>query len=319
MGEMIKTTGKIFGSVLNHNNYFRTSEGVTLYFEDWGQGKPIVLIHGWPLNCDMWEYQASGLVEQGFRVIKYDRRGFGRSSKPFQDYHFDQLATDLHELIVHLNLSDITLVGFSMGGGEIARYLKKYGHARVEKAVLVSSVVPYLLKTYDNAEGVDESVFEKIQASLKDDRQHFVRNFTKDFYGVGLLTSPVSEEIMHWTFGMAMQASPKATYECVSSYALTDFREDLSAFTMPTLVIHGTEDKTVPMEATGLQAAMAIPGASLKKYEGAPHGLFITHKDELLEDIAAFVSSQRHLDHLSPHRIEEPRSRPLRPEINPGL
>lgn len=280
------------------------NDDVTLFVQDWGQGKPIVLIHGWPLSSEMWEYQARSLVEKGFRVISYDRRGFGKSSKPFNGYSYDYLASDLNDLMTQLELQDATLVGFSMGGGEIARYLSRYGSGRVEKAILVSSIVPYMLETDENPHGISEEFFDGMQSKIKEDRPLFIAEFAKDFYGVGMISSPVSEEMLDWTFQLAMQASPKATIECVTSFGKTDFHTDLAAFTMPTLIIHGTDDKIVPIKATSEEAAKFIPGATFKTYEGAPHGLFITHKDELLEDISSFAGALSHIDHLKPSPME---------------
>ena len=198
-------------------------DGTELYVKDWGQGRPVVLIHGWPLNADSWEYQAVKLAENGHRVIAYDRRGFGRSGQPFTGYDYDTLAGDLAAVIDGLDLSDVALVGFSMGGGEVARYLGRHGSAKVRAAVLVSSVVPYMLKTGDNPGGVDASVFEEMKTGLRNDRPEFLTSFFKDFYGQGLV-SGVSDGVLHWSLMMAMQASPKATLDCVDAFARTDFR-----------------------------------------------------------------------------------------------
>lgn len=304
MANMIQTTNlnnRVSAKILRGSG----GEEQTLYVQDWGRGKPIVLIHGWPLNADMWEYQARNLVEQGFRVITYDRRGFGRSTKPFQGYNYDAFADDLHDILEGLRISDATLVGFSMGGGEIARYLRRHGASRIEKTILISSVLPYLGQAPDNPDGVSVNVFEEMQAKLKEDRPQFIADFAKTFYGVGILSSPVSEETMLWTFNMAMQASSKATLECVNAFSRTDFRRDLAAFTIPTLIIHGTDDKVVPIGVSSELSVEGISDSVLKRYDGAPHGLFVTHKEELLEDISEFCSSQRHLEYLSPLRVDD--------------
>lgn len=268
----------------------RSGDGTKLHFNDVGEGRPVVLIHGWPLSADMWEYQLATLLDHGFRVVSYDRRGFGRSGKPATGYDYDTFADDLHLLMEHLDLQDAALVGFSMGGGEVARYLSRYGSRRVAKAVLISSIVPYQLKTDTNPEGADESAFLDMIRKLKEDRPAFLAAFAKDFYGVGVLRSPVSEQILQWTSFLAYPASPVATVDCVSAFGKTDFRSEMEAFTMPTLIIHGTGDKTVPIAPSAEAAASLIPHADLRRYEGAPHGLFITHKDRLNQDLVSFLS-----------------------------
>lgn len=289
-------------------SYLTTKDQTQIWFNDQGQGTPVILIHGWPLSSSMFEYQTCALLEKGFRVISYDRRGFGKSSQPFGGYNYETLSEDLHELICYLNLSQVALVGFSMGGGEIARYLARHGSQRVSKVVLVSSVVPYLLKTELNPQGVDQQVLEDMMDHLREDRPRFLASFAKMFYGVSLVSSPVSEEMLEWTCFMAYWASPRATIECVKAFGHTDFHGDLEAFDIPTLVIHGGSDKIVPV-SIGAEAARAIPGAEFREYEGAPHGLFITHKEQLNEDLADFLrmavrprpgfnaSTQAHISH----------------------
>jgi pimeloyl-ACP methyl ester carboxylesterase len=269
--------------------YITTPDKTTLFYNDWGAGQPIILIHGWPLDADMWSDQAVFLAEQGYRVIAYDRRGFGRSSQPWHGYDYDSLAADLAELIDQLDLTNAVLVGFSMGGGEVARYLSRHGTTRIAKAVLISSVTPYLVKTEDNETGVDPAVFDHILAGLNQDRPHFLAGFAEIFYGNGLLQKNVSNEMLQTSVNIAMLGSLRATLECAKSFAMTDFRSDMAAFRVPTLIIHGTADKTVPIDSSARVAAQMIPGAKLLEYEGAPHGLHVTAKKRLNEDLLAFI------------------------------
>jgi non-heme chloroperoxidase len=271
--------------------HITTPDGVTIHYNDWGQGNPVVLIHGWPLNADMWSHQAMFLAEGGQRVIAYDRRGFGRSAQPWTGYDYDTLAADLACLIDTLDLRRVTLVGFSMGGGEVARYLARFGAGRIARAALVSAVTPYLLKTDDNPTGVDRSVFDGILEALNADRPHFLAGFGKMFYGNGMLEKNVSSETLDWSQQMAMVGALPATLGCARAFAMTDFRADMAAFTMPTLIIHGTADKTVPIDSSARQMAKLIPHARLFEYEGEPHGLHATAKDRLNEDLLEFIRS----------------------------
>lgn len=266
-----------------------TKDGVQLHVKDTGKGRPVVLIHGWPLTGDMFEYQSLALLEAGYRVITYDRRGFGQSGHPFEGYNYDVLADDLAAVLDKLDVQGATLVGFSMGGGEVARYLSRHGAKRIAKAVLVSSVVPYLLKDQSNPNGVDQSVFEDMKKQIRKDRFAFLQSFGKMFYGVGFVSSPVSDALLDWTFTLAIMASPKATLACVDAFGKTDFRKDLASFTVPTLVVHGTSDKTVPIDAAGRAAAKGIAGAKLLEYDGEPHGLFATVPEKLNADLIAFI------------------------------
>lgn len=267
----------------------KTQDGTELYYKDWGTGRPVVLIHGWPLDADMWEYQMPTLAASGFRVIAYDRRGFGRSGQPWSGYDYDTLADDLKAVLDALDLTDVALVGFSMGGGEIARYMSRHGGARVGKAVLVSAVTPYLLKTAEHPDGADASVFQGMIDGIKTDRPQFFADFWPSFFGVSLLSSPVSNEAIAWAHTIAMLASPKATVDCVKAFGETDFRADMAAFTVPTLVIHGDADQTVPIDISGKAAATAIAGARLEIYEGAPHAVPLTHAERLTQDLLAFL------------------------------
>ena len=262
---------------------------IKLFYEDWGQGNPVVLIHGWPLDHTMWEHQALALADAGHRVVAYDRRGFGRSSRPYAGYDYDTLAADLNAVITELDLSNVTLVGFSMGGGEVARYLSTYGEARVARAVFISAVTPYLLKTDDNPDGVPQEVFDGMLAGIKADRFAFMETFAKGFYGVGVLSHPVSDAVLAWNQTVVSLASPAATIACAKSFASTDFRADLAKITVPTLVLHGDEDATVPLPNSGARTAKSIAGAEYKVYKGQPHGVFFTVKDELNADLLAFI------------------------------
>jgi pimeloyl-ACP methyl ester carboxylesterase len=261
----------------------------TLYLKDWGAGKPVILLSGWPLTADSWDDQALVLAGSGYRVIAYDRRGFGRSSQPWGGYDYDTLADDLAAVIQQTGARDAVLVGFSMGGGEVARYMSRHGGKSVVKAALVSSVVPGMLKSADNPAGTEQAVFDEMAARLRDDRAQFFAGFFKDFFGVGLLSHPVSSELIDWARSQAMQASLRATLECAKSFSGTDFRPDLEAFRVPTLIIHGTEDKTVPIAAAARAAHAGIGPSMLIEYGGAPHGLFATEKHRLSADLLAFI------------------------------
>ncbi|MFN0218154.1 MAG: alpha/beta fold hydrolase [Hyphomicrobium sp.] len=271
--------------------WVKAKDGTQLYTLDWGSGPPIVFIHGWPLSSSMWEYQMVPLAEAGFRCVAYDRRGFGQSNKPYTGYDYQTLATDLAAVLEQLDLNDVTLVGFSMGGGEVAEYLARHnGAGRVTRAALVSSITPFLLQTADNPDGVAASVFEGMKAGLRKDRAAFLTDFTETFFGVGVLSSPVSMPMLASICEVAMVASPRATLDCVDAFSSTDLRAACRAISVPTLVIHGDADKTTPIKPTGHAAAELIPHAELEIYEGAPHGLFYTHRERLNRDLAAFAS-----------------------------
>ena len=262
---------------------------VSIYYEDSGTGLPVVFIHGWPLNGSMWEYQVTQLPQQGLRCITYDRRGFGKSDRPFGCYGYNTLAGDLKALLDELDLHEVTLVGFSMGGGEIAKYFSLYGGERVAKVVLISAVVPFMLQTEDNPDGVPHEAFDKMLKEMTDDRPGFLEEFNKDFYGVELLNQPVTSAYLANPLTQALNASPIATIECAKSFSSTDFRDDVPKINVPTLIIHGDKDKTVPIKATAEQAVENIKGAVLKVYEGAPHGLWFTEKDKLNQDLIDFI------------------------------
>lgn len=266
-------------------------DGTELYYKDWGSGPAILFSHGWPLSADMWEYQMLGLASQGFRTIAFDRRGFGRSSQPWTGYDYDTFADDIAELIEHLDLREVVLVGFSMGGGDVTRYIARKGSSRVAKLVLVSAVTPIFMKTADHPVGPDRSVFDGIRAGLRHDRAQFLDDFSAVFYGTNRPGSTVSKGILTQTLQTALQASLKATVDCVTAFSETDFRPDMGKIDVPTLVIHGDDDQVVPLEATGRLAAELIKGATLKVYAGAPHATAFTHKDQLTADLAAFERS----------------------------
>jgi non-heme chloroperoxidase len=266
-------------------------EEIKLHYTDQGQGKPVVLIHGWPQSHEAWTYQLGELPKHGLRVVAYTRRGFGNSSKPFEGYDYDTLADDLKAVLDTLDLQDVTLVGFSMGGGEVARYMSRHNGARVSKVAFISAVTPYLLKTDDNPDGVDKSVFDDIQKNIAKDRFDFLQSFGKDFYGEGALSNPVSKAVLDWSFGMASLGSHQATVACGHAFAETDFRQDLATIKVPTLVIHGEDDKTVPIKNSGERMSEYLTNGTYVVYNGAPHGLFITEKDKLNRDLVDFATS----------------------------
>jgi len=268
----------------------KTRDGTELYVKDWGTGRPVVLLHGWPLSADSWDDQAKAIADNGMRAIFYDRRGFGRSDQPFTGYDYDTFADDLADVIEASGVSDnIALVGFSMGGGEVARYMSRHGGKGVTQAALISSVVPYLLKTDDNPDGVPQAQFDTMTAGMKEDRAKFFAGFFKNFFGIGMLTGPVSQETADMAWNVAMQAGLQPTLKAAEAFASTDFRPDLTSITVPTLVIHGTADKTVPIDPTGRAVAAALPNARLIEYDGAPHGVFASDKERLTADLLAFL------------------------------
>lgn len=272
--------------------HIKTRDGTQLHVKDMGSGDPAILIHGWPLTGDMWEYQTLALLEAGYRVITYDRRGFGQSGHPATGYNYDWFAHDLADLMDALEIDKAALIGFSMGGGEIARYLGHYGSAKVSRVALIASVVPYLLKDEGNPDGVDPDVFDDMKAQIRADRFAFLQSFTKTFYGQGFISRPVSQGIMDWSFVLGSMASPLATLACVDAFSRTDFRPDLPAFDVPTLIIHGTSDKTVPIDPTARAAVRALPQAQYVEYEGEPHGLFATAPDRLNSDLLGFLDGE---------------------------
>jgi non-heme chloroperoxidase len=260
-----------------------------LYYEDRGQGPAIVLIHGWPLSGAMWESQVNALVDAGFRCVSYDRRGFGRSGRPNGGYDYDTFAGDLHDVVTALDLHSFALAGFSMGGGEVARYIGKYGTERVSKAVLISAVTPFLLKTDDNPDGLDGAVFDGMIDGLKKDRINFLAGFLEQFFNREPGSAMPSDDVIAYAKSVAWIASPVGTQQCVTAFGRTDFRPDLAKFDLPTLVIHGDMDRIVPIEASGKRAAALIAGARLEVITGAPHGLTVTHGDRVTALLSTFM------------------------------
>ncbi|HEY3450340.1 MAG TPA: alpha/beta hydrolase [Myxococcales bacterium] len=266
---------------------------VELYYEDKGQGRPVVLIHGWPLSSRSWEPQVPALVDAGCRVITYDRRGFGWSSQPWSGYDYDTLTADLSALLDKLDLKDATLVGFSMGGGEVARYVGKYGTKRVSRAVFASAVPPYLYKSTDHPEGgLDDSAIGQYQAAVRSDRLAFLDGWTRTFYSVKDRTDLVGEPLRQYTQTIAAFASPKGTVDCIAAFARTDFRGDLKKFNIPTLVIHGDSDAVVPYEVSGRYTHVSIPYCELALIKGAPHGVNVTHAKQFNEALVGFLNKK---------------------------
>jgi non-heme chloroperoxidase len=266
---------------------------IEIHYEDHGSGQPIVLIHGYPLNGNSWERQERGLLAHGYRVISYDRRGFGRSSQPTVGYDYDTFAADLHALIEHLDLSNMVLVGFSMGTGEVTRYLATYGSKRVRKAALLGTIPPFVLKTDDNPEGVDGKVFADIKAAIAKDRYAFFEDFLNNFNNVDVLGGTrISDRAWQASFNVAAGSSPFASYACVDTW-LTDFRPDLPKIDVPVLVMHGTEDRILPFDSTAARLPALIADCTLVPVEGGPHNIGWTHADEVNAALLAFLGEQR--------------------------
>jgi pimeloyl-ACP methyl ester carboxylesterase len=267
------------------------SGGVELYYEDHGSGAPVVLIHGWPLSGRSWEHQVGALVDAGHRVITYDRRGFGWSSQPWDGYDYDTFAADLNALVEHLDPGDVTLVGFSMGGGEVARYIGTYGTGRIAAAVFAAAVPPYLYKSEDNpGGGLEDATIEGFESSIKADRLAFLDGFTRGFFAAGERSDLISESERLYALQIAAFASPKGTLDCVGAFGRTDFRGDLEKVDVPTLVIHGDSDAIVPFEVSGKRTHESITGSELVLVEGGPHGLNATHAQEVNSALLKFLA-----------------------------
>lgn len=269
-----------------------TKDGTQIYYKDWGTGHPVVFCHGWPLSADSWEAQMLFLATKGYRCIAHDRRGHGRSSQPWNGNDMDTFADDLSELIEKLGVKNTVLVGFSMGGGEVARYIGRHGTKRVGKAALISAVTPLMLKTAGNPGGLPIKVFDDIRLGCLNDRSQFYKDLASGpFFSANRPGAKVSPGMMDSFWLQGMQAGYKSTYDCIKAFSETDFTADLGKFNVPTLIVHGDDDQIVPIGAAALCAAKLIPTATLKVYKGAPHGLVDTHKDQLNSDLLAFIQS----------------------------
>jgi non-heme chloroperoxidase len=271
-------------------NNTQTSNEVKIFYEDHGAGRPVILIHGWPLSHRSWDGQVTALTEAGYRVIAYDRRGFGQSGTEWNRYDYDTLASDLDALITELDLNDVTLVGFSMGGGEVVRYLTNYGASRISKAALIASIIPLVPQKEDNPDGVPQEELDKIAQALKTDRVAFLKDFHKNFYNYSLLKKDVSEARLDADFIVASGASENATQKAAEAWATTDFRSELKNITVPTLIVHGDADQIVPIKTSAEQAAKGISNNEYHIIEGAPHGLNVTHTFELNSLLLNFLN-----------------------------
>ena len=271
-------------------NTFITRDGAELYYKDWGDGAPVLFSHGWPLNADMWEYQMGFLAAQGYRCIALDRRGFGRSSQPWDGYDFDSFADDLAAFMQSLDLIDTVAVGFSMGACEIARYVGRHGTGRIAKLVLMSAPLPGPLVPAGGT-GSQRAYFDAALAGLTASRQQFCAQFTAHAFGLDRPGAAVPDGAREWAFGLAMQASPKATQDGVTALSETDFRSDLAAIDVPTLILHGDDDQVIPFASTAPVAASLIPQARLSRYAQAPHWLWLTHRDRVNAELLAFLQA----------------------------
>jgi non-heme chloroperoxidase len=266
------------------------STSIELYYEDHGSGSPVVLIHGWPLSGASWEKQTAALLAAGHRVITYDRRGFGKSSRPAIGYNYDTFAADLDTVLSKLNLTEVSLVGFSMGTGEVTRYIGKYGTKRVHKAVLIGTLGPYLVKTADNPEGVDRSVFEGIKAAIKSDRPAFLMEFLRNFYDYDVTGGKlVSERVLEANWNVADGASAIGTLNCVDAW-IEDFRQDVARNTVPTLILHGDADRILPADATSRRQAKLLKNVKFVELKGGPHGVPWTHAEEVNSELVKFLA-----------------------------
>ena len=269
-----------------------TKDDTQIYYKDWGTGQSVVLSHGWPLSADSWEAQMVFLASNGYRCIAHDRRGHGRSSQPWSGNEMDTYADDLSELIETLDLKSAVLIGFSAGGGEVARYIGRHGTKRVSKAALISAVPPLMLKTAANPDGLPIEVFDEIRLSSIADRSQLYKDLASGpFFGANRPGAKVSQGMIDSFWLQGMQAGHKNTLDCIKAFSETDFTEDLNKFDVPTLIIHGDDDQIVPIGAAALRSSKLVRNATLKIYAGAPHGLAYTHKDELNADLLAFLKT----------------------------
>ena len=268
----------------------KAKEQVDIFYEDYGSGQPVILIHGWPLSRKSWEQQVWKIVEEGYRCISYDRRGFGTSSSPWNSYDYSALASDLNAIIEELDLKDAVIVGFSMGGGEVVRYLTDYGSSRIAKAALISSIIPLVKQKPDNPAGVPEDALDGIIDALQKDRVGFLKEFSKGFYNFDENKGKrISQAQLDYDFNIASFASPRATIQAALAWMHTDFRPELKNVTVPTLIVHGDADATVPIETSAKQAHEGIKYSTLEVIKGAPHGLNVTHAEELNEILISFL------------------------------
>lgn len=270
-------------------SYIETKDGVDIYYKDWGKGPVVTFSHGWPLNADAWDGQMQFLAENGYRVVAHDRRGHGRSSQPSEGNDMDHFADDLAAVIEALDLRDVTLVGHSTGGGEVARYIGRHGTKRVSKAVLIGAVPPVMVKSDANPEGTPIEVFDEIREGLLKDRSQYYKDLALPFYGANRKGAKVSQGILDMFWLWSMQAGLKNAYECVKAFSETDFHEDLKRFDVPTLILHGEDDQIVPINDAGRKTAKLVKGAKAKFYPGAPHGMTMTLQDEVNADLLTFL------------------------------
>ncbi|MGW0769487.1 alpha/beta fold hydrolase [Streptomyces sp. NPDC002676] len=273
--------------------YCTTRDGVEIFYRDWGNGRPVVFIHGWPLNGDAWQDQLKAVADSGFRGIAHDRRGHGRSTPVYDGYDFDTFADDLNDVITSLDLRDVTLVGHSMGGGELARYIGRHGTSRIRSAVLLSAIVPLMIQEPDNPGGVPGSVFDDMKAGILRERSQFWKDTAEGFFGANRAGSKATQGNKDAFWYMAMAQTIEGGVDCVDAFGYTDFHEDLKKFDVPTLIVHGDDDQVVPIDATGRRAATLIPGATLKVYEGGSHGIAMVpgDKERFNEDLVEFLRS----------------------------
>lgn len=270
-----------------------TKDGTEIYYKDWGTGPVVTFSHGWPLNADMWDGQMLFLAQNGFRVVAHDRRGHGRSSQASEGNDMDGYADDLAAVIEALDLTDVTLVGHSTGGGEVARYIGRHGTSRVARAVLIAAVPPLMLKTAANPEGLPIEIFDDLRASLMKDRSQTYRDFAGPFYGANRPGAQVSQGILDQFWTWSMQSGLKNAYESIKAFSETDFTEDLKKFDVPTLVLHGEDDQIVPVKNSAVKSAQLIAGAKDVYYPGAPHGITATHQDQVNAELLAFIKGEK--------------------------
>ena len=269
-----------------------TRDGARIFYKDWGSGPPVVFSHGWPLSADAWDEQLFFLASRGYRAIAHDRRGHGRSSQTWAGNDMDTYADDLAALVEALDLDHAVHVGHSTGGGEVVRYIGRHGSARVAGAVLVDAVPPFMLKTTDNPEGAPLELFDQIRAALLHDRSQYYKDLSVQFYGANRPGSKVSQGVLDAFWRLSMQAGLAGAYDCVAAFSATDFRDDLKKIDVPTLVIHGDDDQIVPINLGGARSVKMIKGATFKVYAGGPHGVMVTHRQQLNGDLLTFVREQ---------------------------